>query len=224
MPSRGKKRSYAAAALAQPGDSEQDKHDAAVPPPDVDHQVVARPSPRRSSRRAGTVSTRPDRAAALFPLQSDINEVKEKSMSQKETHKVLDAQKKGAQVVVDNTMQSLEALELALKKDIKRRKLQVQSSFISEEENKIPLYPRMRRGESVTLPPDRLLLTPNRDTDPGATVSDPLQGIIEAERDANDDVVENVDRGAKRAPAVNSAYLPLPIKGRLGYVGPPILT
>jgi len=37
-------------------------------------------------------------------------------------------------------------------------------------------------------------------------------------RDAADSVLEVAERGAARPPAVNSSYLPLPWKGRLGYV------
>lgn len=157
----------------------------------------------------------------------DIVDLKDKGLSSKAGGKALKKQIKGAQDATDDNMQGLEALELSFKRDVKRRKLQVESSVISIPENSIVgvAHPRMKRGESVTLQStERLLLTPERETGPKVESEDAVEGSIEeAERAANEDVVEDAveaaERGAKRPPAVNSTFLPLPWKGRLGYVG-----
>lgn len=48
-------------------------------------------------------------------------------------------------------------------------------------------------------------------------------GIFRLNPDGDDAVLENIDtvrKEAQRPPPVNSDYLPLPWKGRLGYVSP----
>lgn len=194
----------------------------AVPPPDKDFETITAPNPRRSSRRTGTAKAVPAKGAASFPHVRDFVNLKDQGLTQEETVKTLEKQIEGAQLVVDDNMQSLEALGLAFEQDTKRRKLQVNQSTILnfKDENATAFYPRMVRGDPVTLHPEGLLLSPERNTEPCVETGDAWEGILEAENDANDDVVQTAERGGKRAPAVNSAYLPLPWKGRLGYVGP----
>lgn len=222
MSSRGKKRTSSTAALSQL--RTQDDKDVNVPPSGTDYQDITAPEPRRSSRRTpgAATTTGPDKGTASFPHLSDIVDLKEKKgLSPKAGGKVLRKQIKGAQDATNDNMQSLEALELSFKRDLKRRKLQVETSVTSNLENPIVgvPHPRMKRGESVTLPTDGLLLTPERDPETFVESGDALEGIIEAERASNEELVEAADRGAARPPAVNSTVLPLPWKGRLGYVG-----
>lgn len=226
MSSRGKKRlatdAAHAAPLAPPG-APQHGHEyhVAVPPPEKDYQQIVTPNPRRSSRRSITANGAPDKGTAAFPHARDIENLKSKTMNPKKGAKRLDKQIRGAQEAVGDTIQSLEALELAFKRDVKRRKLQVETSTITHPGDDMPgaLHPRMKRGSSDTVQPTGLFITPDPETEPKVETGDALEGILEAERDAHDDVVEAADRGAKRPPPVNSDFLPLPWKGRLGYVG-----
>lgn len=132
--------------------------------------------------------------------------------------KKLDRRVKDTKVDVENAIESLEEMELAFKRDTKRRKLQVESSIISSHDDSgdRAFRPRMVRGESLVLQPGRLLLTPERDC--GDAEEDTRAGSPGDHAEAVEDIAEPADRGAKRAPAVNSDYLPLPWRGRLGYV------
>jgi UV DNA damage endonuclease len=71
-----------------------------------------------------------------------------------------------------------------------------------------------------------LLPTPEKDSEPDTIKTEedaeyvpaiPLGTKVEAKQEP-EDVEESVERAAARPPAVNSSYLPLPWKGRLGYV------
>lgn len=131
----------------------------------------------------------------------------------------LDKMVKGAKGAVDDAIESLEEMELAFRRDTKKRKLQVESSVISSQDATPDraFMPRMVRGNSSVLQPSsRLLLTPERDN--GDAEDDIGDGVAEEEPEAHDKALEPVDVAAQRAPAVNSDFLPLPWKGRLGYV------
>ncbi|CAN8096172.1 unnamed protein product [Discula destructiva] len=221
MASRGKKRSSVAAAAAVPSHREASQlaqQDAAVSSPDRDYPAMAASKPRRSSRRTGTTNTAPDKGVASFPHLRNLKSLEMTGKSETEAAKVLDKQMQDAKDQVNDTTRTLRALEVAFRNENKRRKIQVEESAItnSEEEFVTASRPRMPRGESLTLQPPALL-TPEGEKEPCAQNDNALDGIAEAERDADEDVVEPADRGAKRAPAVNSDYLPLPWKGRLGY-------
>lgn len=163
-------------------------------------------------------STANVKGAATIPSLADLEKMKENDVPASIAAKKLDSRVKDTKVDVENAIESLEEMELAFKRDVKRRKLQVESSIISshDDSGNRAFHPRMVRGESVVLQPGRLLLTPERDgndAEQDNRVGSPGDNV-----DAAEDALEPADRGAKRAPAVNSDYLPLPWRGRLGYV------
>ncbi|KAK7740952.1 UV-damage endonuclease [Cytospora paraplurivora] len=129
----------------------------------------------------------------------------------------------GAKRAVTGAMQSLEEMEETFKRDIKRRKLELEQSIIAKSEDQAPRAIRplqVSNGDSDVLR-DGGLLTPERptlETGPEAEegVWEPAPGD-DAEVPPEDEVPEVAERGAKRTPPVNSDYLPLPWKGRLGY-------
>lgn len=135
--------------------------------------------------------------------------MKEKGLSEQESAEKADAQVAGAENGVLHAMQSLGEMELSFKRDVKRRKLQVEQSFVDDAaDDPSPIFKPRGPGESRALKLDRILLTPEKE----AEHDDP------PEDDVNEEAPELAERGAKRAPAVNSHVLPLPWKGRLGYV------
>lgn len=131
----------------------------------------------------------------------------------------MDKEVKGAQEGVANAMQGLSEMESSFKRDIKRRKLQVEESIFESTAARTALFPpRISRQSSGVLKVDQLLLTPERDPcDADDQGWEPAMGT---DADVQEEVPEAAERGAKRPPAVNSDYLPLPWKGRLGYVRP----
>ncbi|KAL1873147.1 UV-damage endonuclease [Diaporthe australafricana] len=107
-------------------------------------------------------------------------------------------------------LRRLEEMETSFKKDIKRRRLQIEQSFEEAETSRsVPaLTHRAVKGGGDVIQLDRVLLTPDEDKE--------LSWQPDEENVASDEPVE-VIKGAHRAPAVHSDYLPLPWKGRLGY-------
>lgn len=226
MSPRGKKRSPTAAAVAVAAAA---AHSEPTSPPEPDgtlklpeHHTSAIPSHglRRSSRRTtkprGT-TVGPDKGAGIFPSASHLQKMKEKGLSAEDSVERLKRQTNVAEDGVAYAMQSLEEMELHFKRDVKRRKLQVEQSFIKEigDQAHPPLKPRS--GESRSLKVDHLLLTPEKEEENDEPQVEWEPGA-EVEEEASDESLEAADRGAKRAPAVNSDFLPLPWKGRLGYV------
>lgn len=191
MSTRGKKRSAASASVPlQP----VDRDDNVATAPDS----VAPSAPRRSSRR-----TAPRKAILKDKGQTSVENMQ------------LNMQLKHVQDGVPDFRRSLSEMEETFKRDIKRRKLQVEESvFESNPSQPASFRPRMAsRTASSVLKPDRLLLTP----DPCEADDQGWEPAVGLDDEAPE-TAEAADRGAKRAPAVNSDYLPLPWKGRLGYV------
>lgn len=144
--------------------------------------------------------------------------MKEKGLSQQERAEEAKAQVVGAENGVFHAMQSLEEMELTFMRDVKRRKLQVEQSFVKEtSDDAPPIFKPRSSGESRALKLDRILLTPEKDDDQDGQQED-WEPAADGEEDVNEDAPEFAERGAKRAPAINSDFLPLPWKGRLGYV------
>lgn len=216
MPSRGKKRS---SATSPPPTSPRQQHqNNAIPPPEKDYQDITAHRPRRSSRRKGMTSNANVKGAAAAPTLADLENMKENDVPAPKAAKKLDRKVKDNKIDVENAIESLEEMELAFRRDTKRRKLQVESSIISSHDDSGERHfrPRMVRGDSAVLQPGRLLLTPEQDghnAEQDDRVGSPGDNV-----DAAEDALEPADRGAKRPPAVNSDYLPLPWRGRLGYV------
>lgn len=133
---------------------------------------------------------------------------------------------KGAKRAVTGAMQSLEAMELSFKRDIKKRKLELEQSIVQENDDQAAraFSPgKLSSGNSDVLNVNGLLLTPEGETCEGgaaidAGVWEPAMQVGEDGEAADGDGPDVAERGAKRPPPVNSDYLPLPWKGRLGYV------
>lgn len=144
--------------------------------------------------------------------------MKNKGKSPGDTAKHMDKLADGAEEGVAFAMQGLSEMESSFKRDIKRRKLQVEASVFESSPSQTALFPpRISRESSGVLRVDRLLLTPEHDPcDADDQGWEPALGTTE---EAHDEASETTDKGANRPPAVNSDYLPLPWKGRLGYVG-----
>lgn len=146
--------------------------------------------------------------------------MKEQGLSRKESAEKAEAQEKGAEHGVAHAMQSLEEMELNFARDVKRRKIQVEQSIVKELTD--PTHPPLKTltsGESRALRVDRILLTPDKEDEKDEAMEDWEPRVMEVEGDAsNEEDPEPAERGAKRPPAVNSDVLPLPWKGRLGYV------
>lgn len=135
--------------------------------------------------------------------------MKEKGLRKQESAEKADAQVAGAENGVLHAMQGLEEMELSFKRDVKRRKLQVEQSFVDDvPDDPGPIFKQRGSGESRALKLDRILLTPEKEDEHDDPPGD----------DVHEEAPELAERGAKRAPAVNSDFLPLPWKGRLGYV------
>lgn len=145
--------------------------------------------------------------------------MKEKGLGKQESAEEVKAQVVGAENGVFYAMQGLEEMELTFMRDVKRRKLQVEQSFVKEaSDDAPPIFKPRSAGESRALKLDRILLTPEKDDEQDELPED-WEPPPDGEEDVNEDAPELAERGAKRAPAINSDFLPLPWKGRLGYVG-----
>lgn len=149
--------------------------------------------------------------------------MKDKGLSSEDSAENMDKRIEGAQEGVAYAMQGLEEMEMIFKRDIKRRKLQVEESVFKSTSDQMPRFRLQRsQGSSDVLSADRLLLTPEREP---CEEGDQVEGepVLGEDEEAVDQPPEAADRerGAKRAPAIHSDYLPLPWKGRLGYVGGP---
>lgn len=215
MSSRSKKKP--SASIPPPQTAHQDDQENDISPPKKDYQDITAPRPRRSSRRTGNNSTGNVKGAATIPTLSYLENMKENGITPPDAARRLEKKAKDTKLDVDDAIESLEEMELAFKRDTKRRKLQVESSIISSNDDQTDraFRPRMKRESSV-LQPGRLLLTPERDC--GDAEEEVANGFAGEQEDAHEDALEPPERGAKRPPAVNSDYLPLPWRGRLGYV------
>lgn len=132
------------------------------------------------------------------------------------------ADAQGAKRAVTGAMQSLEEMELSFKRDIKKRKLEVEQSTISETDDSGTHAYMPTKLTSDVLRLDGLLLTPEREACEAGTAVEEGRSWEPAMADeaeaGEDEPLDVAERGAKRSPPVNSDYLPLPWKGRLGYV------
>lgn len=110
-----------------------------------------------------------------------------------------------------------ETIDVPVRKHIKRQKVKVEQVTVEADVKGIviaaakqPATPAKGKGQKKK----PALPTPEKDESGDALDDDYVQAADEPEM-AEEIVAE---RGAKRPPAVNSSYLPLPWKGRLGYV------
>lgn len=220
MPTRGKKRP-SASVPSQPAEPHaQQDHNTTTTSPDRQQPQNTSSGLRRSSRRtaAHQVSSGRDKGAGILPNLGNLQKLKDKGVSSEDSAGKMDQEVEGSREGVANAMQGLSEMESSFKRDIKRRKLQVEESVFEPSAARTALFPpRISRQSTDVLQVDQLLLTPERDAcDADDQGWEPAMGT---EMETQEDAPEAVERGAKRTPAVNSDYLPLPWKGRLGYVG-----
>lgn len=115
-----------------------------------------------------------------------------------------------------SALRHLEEMEASFKNDIKRRRLQIEQSIPSGSLSgrsapalKLRGAATSRKSDVVHL--DHILLTPEEEKDHAFLTAKDEEDL------SGDELIETI-KGANRPPAVNSDYLPLPWKGRLGYV------
>lgn len=115
-----------------------------------------------------------------------------------------------------SALRRLEEMEASFKNDIKRRRLQIEQSMVNgADAGRQPPALKLRGtaslGKSDVVHLDRILITPEEEKD------HPFETAKDDDSEARDELIETI-KGANRPPAVNSDYLPLPWRGRLGYV------
>lgn len=177
------------------------KRTEAHPPPPIPEVPDA---PRRSSRRIKDAAERP---------KSETDPMK--AASPKKTKAVWDTGEG-----VEEAMRELSEMEQKLQTAVRRQRLAVESSDLhvtKEVADEPGIRPKMYAPNQ-----DTIVTRGNLDGKPKVANSVPLDeydaklaaGDV-ADAKAEDDAM---DRGANRPPPVNSETLPLPWKGRLGYV------
>lgn len=190
--------------------------------------VVPNPSeatsdgPRRSSRRIPA-----SRESPLTKENLDSNAKKrghvdemdvDEDASSQRTNPVRDVAKRLANddEGAASALRRLEEMEASFKNDIKRRRLQIEQSIVNgakagRSAPSLKLRGASSSGKSDVVHLDHILLTPEEDRDQACETPK------DDESEAGDELMETI-KGANRPPAVNSDYLPLPWKGRLGFV------
>lgn len=214
MPQRNRKR---ASAHVEAQDN-QPAHAADVPTP----SEATSNGPRRSSRRIPvpreSPSTKENRTGNSKKRGRGIAMDDEK-ISSTRTESVSDVAKRledNNDEAAASALRHLEEMEAAFKSDIKRRRLQIEQSIPNGLNGGRPAPPLKLRGsasssKSDVVKLDRILLTPEEEKDYA------FQSPKDEESLSGDELIDTI-KGANRPPAVNSDYLPLPWKGRLGFV------
>lgn len=115
-----------------------------------------------------------------------------------------------------SALRHLEEMEAAFKSDIKRRRLQIEQSIpnglnAGRPAPALKLRGSASSGKSDVVQLDRILLTPEEEKDHAFETAKDDESL------SGDELIDTI-KGANRPPAVNSDYLPLPWKGRLGFV------
>lgn len=198
--------------------------------PTLEHTPTTPTNPiddrRRSSRRISTTLNRgnanntkqPLKGVGIMPLVNSLDSDASSSLSDMPESE-LEQAKDEARVGVNHAIKGLARMERHLMRATKRQKLQVEESAsmvavidpeplpISKPKGKPPVR-QAGRAQGKRLP------TPDRDT-----LDSPYEDEDECVHDDEDiaDIVPAGERGAARPPPINSDYLPLPWKGRLGY-------
>lgn len=130
---------------------------------------------------------------------------------------------------VNDAIRDLAKMERRLRRATKRQKLKIEESVVIREKegleddnigvdaNPTLRGPRPKRAENKGYVD--ALPTPERDAGPDGEISAERKArkVADEEYEPDAEAAEMVERGAARAPAVNSDFLPLPWKGRLGY-------
>jgi UV DNA damage endonuclease len=136
---------------------------------------------------------------------------------------------------VDSAMDDLKAMESRLRKSVKRQKLaigasEVMGSSTQAQPEDLAFLPRATRSAQSTLPlskeQNHLGTVPFPPPDNKRQVfpeNDAADSEVEAENELPPEDAASMKQDGARPPPVNSGYLPLPWKGRLGYVNIPLL-
>lgn len=211
-PKRRKSATVAAAAVA----------DAAIKPEETTNPEKPPPAPRRSSRRIHDVKKVTEPGAGMRPTPSDLD--KEPPAKRRQLSRKMLKSHDG----VRHAMRELSEMEHRLQNSTRNQRLVIETSHVVGGNKKRPKDQSWRPVVKTELsnPEERAReVEEQRSGTPDLDVA-PIEGP-EAEgaiADVEDDKLREEDapeRGAARAPPVNSDYLPLPWTGRLGYVGAP---
>lgn len=208
MPPRNRKR-ISAQVEAQ---DHEPAHVADVPNP----SEAASNGPRRSSRRMPA-----SRESPLTKENRTGNAKKRGRVDEMDGDEVLPRRTKSGEDVTKrlgkddegpaSALQRLEEMEASFKNDIKRRRLQIEQSIVNGANSDQPAPGLKLRGATPSQKGDVFHLTPGKENDRACEIAE------DDESEAGDELIETI-KGANRPPAVHSDYLPLPWKGRLGYV------
>ncbi|TDZ38260.1 UV-damage endonuclease [Colletotrichum spinosum] len=195
-------------------------------PPGSDHQnsdsgklVPAKPAPRRSNRRIHDVEKVTDDGAAMRPTQSDAAQDGPPA-KRRQTNRKMAESREG----VKRAMRELSEMENRLQNSTRSQRLAIESSMVSGTKKtsmedrafRPPINPKVADPEELSRTAEE-----ERSGTPSLDAA-PIKGPDgeAAIADIEDDKIleeEALERGAARQPPVNSSYLPLPWKGRLGY-------
>ncbi|KAI8623931.1 UV-endonuclease UvdE [Xylariaceae sp. FL1651] len=184
-----------------------------------EHSTPDRPSdaPRRSGRLLGKPGQ------ALHPQAVDASMETEPGHSQVKRHL---KGKNGADVAING----LQEMEHQLRNILKRQKTAVEesSTSIGVDERKAAFFPRPIKAEPDVIPAEREAEARRRDTDlkrknAALTLNGSKENgesTVEEEDEAclpDENYIDTIKKEGARPPPVNSDYLPLPWRGRLGY-------
>ncbi|KAF0320666.1 uv-endonuclease uve-1 [Colletotrichum asianum] len=192
--------------------------DAAIKPEETTNPEKAPPAPRRSSRRIHDVKKVTEPGAGMRPTPSDLD--KEPPAKRRQLSRKMLKSHDG----VRHAMRELSEMEHRLQNSTRNQRLVIETSHVVGGNKKRPEDQSWRPVVKAELsnPEERAReVEEQRSGTPDLDVA-PIEGP-EAEgaiADVEDDKLREEDapeRGAARAPPVNSDYLPLPWTGRLGY-------
>jgi UV DNA damage endonuclease len=167
---------------------------------------------RRSSRRSQpsskriTIKESQGSGHGVSPHEKDIDSDQDDSSVMAE----IEAEREGVQQAIA----ALARMERRLRRATKRQKLKIEESSVhtrQDFEEEMAFKPSIKvEGSSVKLerPSSNKVSLPTPDKDIFESDGEHVEGDDKAQ-----------DSNTSRPPAVNSTYLPLPWKGRLGYVG-----
>lgn len=181
------------------------------------HPEVTSRGPRRSSRRSGRSPLTKEKGASNTTAQDQVDEMdlSEASLPTAPVEHVA-KQLENEDSDAANALRRLGEMETSFKKDIKRRRLQIEESMVEDagaNRSAPAMRSRVVRTASDVVHLDHVMLTPDEEKE------NAWEPPVGGESVADDEPLEVV-KGANRPPAVNSDYLPLPWRGRLGYVSP----
>ena len=170
----------------------------------------------RNEPNADEEPEEPIRGAGVLPKEHEMDR---SSVGTTE----IEEQKDIAEEGVNQAIEDLAKMERRLQRAVKRQKIKIEESTITAPKD-TPAQRAFKPRTAKNRPeparedaPTEHLPTPERDAQ-GSEYEDVGEASA---RPSQEGVPEAAERGAARPPPVNSDVLPLPWKGRLGYVGPP---